>query len=82
MYSIIYVVGTKWHSRRKMLNPAFHFNLLQQFVEIFLEQGENMTKSLKNTENTVIEDLESFIGEFMLNIICGTILFIIIQTLL
>jgi len=44
-----------------MLNPAFHFNLLQQFVQIFLEQSENMTKSLKSTESTVVENLESFV---------------------
>jgi len=56
-----------------MLTPTFDFNLLQQFVKIFLEQGENMTKSLKSTEITIVEDLESFVGEFTLNIICGTV---------
>jgi len=45
---------------------------LQQFVKIFLEHGENMIKSLKNTE-TIVEDLESFVGEFTLNTICGTV---------
>jgi len=75
VYSIVYVVGAKWHSQRKMLNPAFQFNLLQQFVEIFLEQGENMTKSLKNTESTVVKDLELFVGKFTLNTICGTVFY-------
>jgi len=56
-----------------MLNPAFHFNLLQQFVQIFVEQSKNMTKSLKNTESTVVENLESFVSEFTLNIICGIV---------
>jgi len=56
-----------------MLNPTFNFNLLQQFVKIFFEQGENMTKFLKSTESTIVEDLETFIGEFTLNIICGTV---------
>jgi len=56
-----------------MLTPTLNFNLLQQFIKIFLEQGENMTKSLKNTESTIVEDLESFVGEFTLNIICGTV---------
>jgi len=55
-----------------MLNPAFHFNLLQQFVEIFLKQGEN-TKSLENTKSTIVQDLESFVGEYTLNIIYGTV---------
>jgi len=71
--SIIHVVGAKSQSQRKMLNPAFHFNVLQQFVEIFLKQGENMTKSLKNTGSTIVEDLESFVGEYTLKIICGTV---------
>jgi len=73
MYSIVYVVGAKWHTQRKMLTPTFNYNLMQQFVEIFLEEGENMTKSLKHTESTIMKDLESFVGEFMLNIICGTV---------
>jgi len=73
MHSIVYVVGAKWHSQRKMLTPTFKFNLLQQFVKIFLEQGENMTKSLKSTESTIVEDLESFVSEFTLNTICGNV---------
>jgi len=75
VYSIVYVVGAKWHSQRKILIPAFQFNLLQQFVEIFLEQGENMTKSLKNTESTVVKDLQSFVGKFTLKAICGTVFY-------
>jgi len=73
IYFIVYVVGAKWQLHRKKLSPAFNFNLLQQFVEIFLEQGENMTKSLKNTKSTVIEDLELFVVEFTMNAICGTV---------
>jgi len=67
------LVGAKWHSQRKMLTPTFNFNLLQQFVKIFLEQSENMTKSLKNTESTIVKDLETFVGKFTLNIICDNV---------
>lgn len=70
---IIYVLGVKWHSRRKMLTAAFHFNILQQFIVILIEEGENMTKSLKNIGGTVIKDLLPFAREHTLNAICGIV---------
>ncbi|XP_071581886.1 cytochrome P450 4C1-like, partial [Temnothorax nylanderi] len=64
--------GAKWHLRRKILTPTFHFNILQQFVEILIEEGDSMTKSLKNTEGTVVQDLVPFFSEHTLNAICET----------
>ncbi|KAL6262130.1 hypothetical protein P5V15_007230 [Pogonomyrmex californicus] len=64
--------GAKWHSRRKILTSAFHFNILQQFVEILIEEGENMTKSLKDTGGTIVKDLLPFVSEYTLNAICET----------
>ncbi|XP_039304262.1 cytochrome P450 4C1 [Solenopsis invicta] len=64
--------GSKWQSRRKILTPAFHFNILQQFVEILIKEGENMTRSLKNAECTVTKDLLPFISEHTLNAISET----------
>ncbi|KAG5306909.1 CP4C1 protein, partial [Acromyrmex insinuator] len=63
---------SKWQSRRKILTPAFHFNILQQFVEVLIEESENMTKSLKNIGGTVVKDLVSFISEHTLNALCET----------
>ncbi|XP_011703413.1 PREDICTED: cytochrome P450 4C1-like, partial [Wasmannia auropunctata] len=64
--------GVKWHSRRKILTPAFHFNILQHFVEILIEESESMTKSLKNVGDAVVKDLVPFISEHTLNAICET----------
>jgi len=79
--SVVYVLGATWHSRRKILNPTFNFNILQQFVEILIKEGENMTKSLKNRD-TIEKDLISFVSEYTLNALCGNIFcsyFIIIK---
>ncbi|XP_071647081.1 cytochrome P450 4C1-like isoform X2 [Temnothorax longispinosus] len=64
--------GAKWHSRRKILTPTFHFNILQHFIQILIEEGENMTKSLKNAGGTVVKDLVPFFSEHTLNAICET----------
>jgi len=71
-----YVSGAKWHSRRKILTPTFHFNILQQFTEILIEEGENMTKSLKNIGGTVVKELIPFVSEYTLNAICGIIFYL------
>ncbi|XP_032677792.1 cytochrome P450 4C1-like isoform X1 [Odontomachus brunneus] len=64
--------GVKWHSRRKILTPAFHFNILRQFTDILLEESERMTHELKNIGGTVEIDVLPFVSEHTLNAICET----------
>ncbi|KAL6259147.1 hypothetical protein P5V15_009069 [Pogonomyrmex californicus] len=64
--------GTKWHKRRKILTPTFHFNILKQFVEVLIEEGNNITQSLKNIKGSTIDDLTSLISHHTLNAICET----------
>lgn len=57
--------------RRKILTPAFHFNVLQQFMDIFIEEGDRLIKGLKDEGGPVVKDLMQFCSMHTLNVICG-----------
>uniref|UniRef100_A0A034W2C6 Cytochrome P450 4d2 n=1 Tax=Bactrocera dorsalis TaxID=27457 RepID=A0A034W2C6_BACDO len=38
--------GRKWHARRKIITPTFHFKILEQFVEIFDQQSTVLVKKM------------------------------------
>ena len=63
--------GNKWQRRRKMLTPAFHFNVLLEFLDIFVEQGENLVKHLKAEGGETVKDLVPLLTKYTLNAICG-----------
>lgn len=42
--------GQKWHSRRKIITPAFHFKILQQFVDVFNQQNRVFIDKIRNRE--------------------------------
>ncbi|XP_017852485.1 cytochrome P450 4d1 isoform X2 [Drosophila busckii] len=39
--------GRKWHKRRKIITPAFHFKILDQFVDIFEQESRVLLKNLE-----------------------------------
>ncbi|XP_017852670.1 cytochrome P450 4d2 isoform X1 [Drosophila busckii] len=39
--------GRKWHARRKIITPTFHFKILEQFVDIFDQQSAVMVQQLQ-----------------------------------
>ncbi|KAH8287215.1 hypothetical protein KR054_004319, partial [Drosophila jambulina] len=38
--------GRKWHRRRKIITPAFHFRVLEPYVEIFDRQSRQLVRQL------------------------------------
>ncbi|KAH8377128.1 hypothetical protein KR093_003566 [Drosophila rubida] len=60
----------KWHFRRKLLTPAFHFNVLQNFLDIFKEESHKLNKVLQSKVNLELE-LKQIIPQLTLNNICG-----------
>lgn len=64
-------IGKKWHDRRKVITPAFHFNILEKFVEIFDRLGTTVVDKLKKYD--VADDVEfySIAVLYALDVMCG-----------
>uniref|UniRef100_A0A336M080 CSON009392 protein n=1 Tax=Culicoides sonorensis TaxID=179676 RepID=A0A336M080_CULSO len=46
--------GEAWHKMRKLITPAFHFQILERFIPIFEEKVEIMTEKItKQGSNTI-----------------------------
>jgi cytochrome P450 family 4 len=64
--------GEKWHKRRRMLTPTFHFDILKEFHEMFKEESDKLVEQLKGKINTDL-DIIPISTQFTLNTICGEI---------
>uniref|UniRef100_A0A182NKF8 Cytochrome P450 n=1 Tax=Anopheles dirus TaxID=7168 RepID=A0A182NKF8_9DIPT len=65
--------GTKWQQRRRILTPAFHFNILPKFLTIFQEESEKLVHQLEHVADGVQEIvLQSIVTSFALHTICET----------
>jgi len=66
--------GPKWHLRRKMLTPAFHFKILEDFVDIFNEQSRVLVRKLAACPQVTSQEgfnIFPFVARCTLDIICG-----------
>ncbi|XP_020291918.1 cytochrome P450 4C1-like isoform X2 [Pseudomyrmex gracilis] len=64
--------GNKWRTRRNLLTPTFHHNILKNFVDSFVEEANKMIMVLKNSRRPVVKKLWPFVSEYTLNSICET----------
>lgn len=49
--------GHRWKSHRKFLTPAFHYNILQSFLPVFLKNTKVLTKQLWHLADETAFDL-------------------------
>lgn len=61
--------GSKWHSRRKLLTPSFHFKVLENFLEMFKNESSQFSKLLRHIDGEEIS-LQKMIPKSVLNVIC------------
>ncbi|KAF5301472.1 hypothetical protein FQA39_LY02201 [Lamprigera yunnana] len=64
--------GTKWQYRRKLLTPAFHFGILQEFAKTIMEQSEILVEKLKKECDKPYTVIDPIITQFTLHTICET----------
>uniref|UniRef100_UPI003B512026 uncharacterized protein LOC123680936 n=1 Tax=Harmonia axyridis TaxID=115357 RepID=UPI003B512026 len=65
--------GEKWHHRRKLLTPAFHFMILQQFFVIFKEETQKVYEKIeKAMEEDSVIDIMPVVTQFTLETIGET----------
>ena len=63
--------GSKWQERRKILTPAFHFNILQEFIKVFEAETKNLVDVFKQECHKPYIAITDFISDFTLDTIGG-----------
>lgn len=63
--------GRKWHSRRKILTPAFHFKILDDFIDVFNEQSLILANKLDKEVNNSF-NIFPYVTLCTLDIVCET----------
>ncbi|XP_046569379.1 cytochrome P450 4V2-like [Haliotis rubra] len=64
--------GRKWHERRKMLTPTFHFKILTDFVLVFNEQAQILKEKLRSKVGSKPFNIFPDITLCALDVICET----------
>lgn len=63
--------GPIWKKHRKILPPAFHVKILEQFVEVFETNGNKLIANLEKELDSSSFDVSNYVSLCSLDIICG-----------
>lgn len=61
--------GERWHNLRKLLTPAFHFQILERYIQIFEEQSNILLEKIENLPNMETTDPFPIFQTFSLDVI-------------
>lgn len=65
--------GTKWHKRRKIITPTFHYGILESFCDVFSEKSKILVDKLEMHCGTGEPfDIYRYITRVTLDIICDS----------
>ncbi|PSN43025.1 hypothetical protein C0J52_06758 [Blattella germanica] len=68
---LITSTGSKWHSHRRIIMPAFHYNILENSVEVFVEKTRILVKKLEKEVGSAEFDISHYATLCALDIILG-----------
>lgn len=66
--------GERWHKFRKLITPAFHFQILERFISIFEEQTDVLLQNLSKLSEDEVIDVVPVFHSFALDVISGNFL--------
>ncbi|XP_050745947.1 cytochrome P450 4ae1 isoform X3 [Drosophila biarmipes] len=65
--------GEEWHTMRKIITPAFHFSILEQFIEVFDRQSSRLVDRLEPlSHGSSAVNIYPYVGLAALDIITET----------
>ncbi|XP_055548224.1 cytochrome P450 4C1-like [Wyeomyia smithii] len=64
--------GEKWFQRRRIITPAFHFKILEEFVVVFNKEADIMVANLQKHVDGKEFDIYSYVTLMALDSICET----------
>jgi cytochrome P450 len=64
--------GDKWRTRRRLLTPAFHYEIIRDYVDVFVDQAAVLTRRIAETPRAAdgFFDVYPLINAATLDIIC------------
>lgn len=65
-------IGRRWFQHRKLITPTFHFKILENFMDVFIEKSQTLIRILDMKANGETFDIYPYITKCALDIICGT----------
>jgi cytochrome P450 family 4 len=64
--------GPKWKMHRRLITPAFHFKILEQFVDIFESASNILIEKLSKESGNKSVDIYLYVTRCTLDVICET----------
>ncbi|CAH0702578.1 unnamed protein product [Spodoptera exigua] len=64
--------GEKWHQRRKLLTPAFHFQILNEYFHTFRQRTQDIMLDIENENDKEQIDLKPLFTKATLHVMCET----------